>query len=164
MASISCPSCGATLSAGIKFCAECGHQIGAKAETAATAEPPATRDQRPLIIGLLVAAVVAIVAASLFMDGDDGGSSTTSSGEVTDEAHSALLNAATAQESFLTVNAAYTTSVTDLEAEGLSLPPGHELSVVSADSTSYCMEVIDSSGTSTFYSSDTGRPTVGQCP
>lgn len=79
---------------------------------------------------------------------------------------SALKNAATAQESYLTTSTAYTSSTAALGSEGLKAAPEVTISVDTASSTAYCMEATHASLTTVtyYYSSDTGRPQTGACP
>lgn len=57
------------------------------------------------------------------------------------QVESALKNASTAEESYLTMNSEYTASVGDLQGEGLKVPSTVNLSIPRADgSESYCIE------------------------
>ena len=80
---------------------------------------------------------------------------------------SALKNAATAQESYLTTSTAYTNDTGVLASEGLKAAPDVTIAVVNTTglNTRYCMRATHSSLTSVtyYYSSDTGRPTTVAC-
>lgn len=74
-----------------------------------------------------------------------------------------LKNAATAQESYATGGAGYTSSVEVLREEGLIESDGVVLDVVISSFDYYCMEATDGLGTVRKYSSDVGTPQVGYC-
>lgn len=167
-----CPECAEEVKSAAVVCRFCGYNFASKqpssndSKTSSGSAGTAANQTRMLILGgiVLVIAVVAVMAfVSSGKEGDTDGSPT-GGGVVTDELHALLLNSATAQESFLTSNAAYTTDVSALEAEGLSIPPGMSIAVPEASATDYCLEATDVQGTTAFYSSDSGRTRVGSCP
>ena len=82
------------------------------------------------------------------------------------QVESTLKNAATAQESYATVskNQEYTESMSDLEAEGLQVPPNVQLTIVTGRDHQYCMEATSQElGGTMHYSSTEGRPRPGPC-
>lgn len=81
------------------------------------------------------------------------------------EVESALKNAATAEESYATVNdGRYTRDIADLEREGLQVPPNVKLRVVGRARDGYCIEGRARGIDGTMhYSSTTGSPEAGSC-
>lgn len=81
------------------------------------------------------------------------------------QVESTLKNAATAQESYaVSNNGSYTNQVTDLEAQGLQVPPEIELAVFISPAESYCIEALSEElGGVLHYSSTEGTPRPGPC-
>ena len=81
------------------------------------------------------------------------------------QVESTLKNSAIAQESYATVNEGrYTDNISDLEAEGLQLPPNVQLTIVMAADQQYCMEATSQElGGTMHYSSTEGLPRPGPC-
>jgi type IV pilus assembly protein PilA len=81
------------------------------------------------------------------------------------QVESTLKSAATAEESYLTDSDSYTTSVVDLEGEGLVIPPPVQLSVAHADQEGYCLEALHLDLPNEIWSYDSrfGRPERGSC-
>jgi hypothetical protein len=75
---------------------------------------------------------------------------------------SALKNAATAQESYLTANTSYASTTAALGSEGLKTAPDVTIVIDDASGTQYCMKATHSSltGVTYFYSSNAGRPST----
>lgn len=81
------------------------------------------------------------------------------------QVESTLKNAATAQESYATVsNGEYTEDISDLEQEGLQVPPTVQLTIVTGRDQQYCMEATSQElGGTMHYSSTEGLPRPGPC-
>lgn len=81
------------------------------------------------------------------------------------EAESVLKNAATAMESYaVSSNGVYTSDVSLLAAEGLTIPPSVDLiAYAEEDGFGYCMEATAADGSVWSYRSDTGVPEPGPC-
>jgi type IV pilus assembly protein PilA len=105
-----------------------------------------------LLVVILIIAILAAIAIPVFLRQREKGWRS--------QMESALKNAATAQESFLTANTAYTTVVASLSGEGLKTAPDVSLVVSDATGTHYCMRATHTSLTSVtyWYSSNSGRP------
>ena len=105
-----------------------------------------------LLVVILIIAILAAIAIPVFLRQREKGWRS--------QMESALKNAATAQESFLTANTGYTTSVGALSSEGLKTAPDVSIEIFTADGTHYCMKATHSSLTSVtyYYSSNSGRP------
>ena len=111
-----------------------------------------------LLVVILIIAILAAIAIPVFLNQRKKG--------WTSQTESALKNMATAQESWLTANSAYTSNVADLQAEGFTYSSADVTpSVVSASGTAYCMKAISVHDTSIFryYSSAVGRPSTTAC-
>ena len=88
-------------------------------------------------------------------------------GEEVDEGLEALqavvMNAATAEESYLVSNSAYTDSVEDLEGEGLEVPEGIAVEITLSGKDGYCVQASDDSGSVFRFDSSVGQPEQGEC-
>ena len=111
-----------------------------------------------LLVVILIIAILAAIAIPVFLRQREKGWRS--------QMESALKNAATAQESYLTTDTAYTDDTALLASEGLKAAPDVELSVIDADGTMYCMNATHSSldDVTYYYSSEEGRPVTGACP
>ena len=107
-----------------------------------------------LLVVILIIAILAAIAIPVFLRQREKGWRS--------QMESALKNAATAQESYLTANTAYTSVIADLSNEGLKTAPDVSINVFTADGTHYCMKATHTSLTSVtyFYSSNAGRPST----
>lgn len=122
----------------------------------------AQSNRGPLVrVGLLIVAVAVVGIAFLALrEGEDeqGGSG------LSDEISSVLKGAATAQESFATENVGtYTTDLAQLEAQGLIIPFGMDVTIVQGDANGYCIEASDATGATGHIASDFGAPQEGSC-
>ena len=110
-----------------------------------------------LLVVILIIAVLAALAIPAFLAQRQRGWEA----QVT----SSLKNAATTQDSFLTVAGSYTTSVADLQSEGLRPGSGIALSVPQANGAiDFCMEATHPGLPSAWhYDSDDGMPAAGGC-
>ena len=110
-----------------------------------------------LLVVILIIAILAAIAIPVFLRQREKGWRS--------QMESALKNAATAQESFLTGSTAYTEDEADLSGEGLKYAPEVTLSLEDADGTFYCMEAehLTFDGATYYYSSNEGRPVEGTC-
>ena len=110
-------------------------------------------------VALLVLAILAAIAIPVFLSQREKA--------WVDQVEAGLQSAATAQESFCTMNEArcYTTSLDDLYEEGLIPPPDVELQVVRADRLSYCIEGRQRELPNDIWSFDSmvGLPREGPC-
>ena len=111
-----------------------------------------------LLVVILIIAILAAIAIPVFLRQREKGWRS--------QMESALKNAATAQESYLTTSTAYTNNTGLLASEGFKSAPDVRISVATATSTRYCMQATHTSLTTVtyFYDSDSGRPTTGTCP
>jgi type IV pilus assembly protein PilA len=114
-----------------------------------------------LLVVILIIAILAAIAIPVFLNQRKKG--------WISQTESALKNAATAQESWLTTSptGTYTSDVGELKSEGLKMAPDVDpnLTVVVASGTRYCMTAFHTSigsadGTYT-YDSDVGAPKKG---
>lgn len=105
-----------------------------------------------LLVVILIIAILAAIAIPVFLRQREKGWRS--------QMESALKNAATAQESFLTTSTAYTDDLSLLSGEGLRAAPDVSLTVTSADGAEYCMtaEHASLSDVTYWYGSNTGRP------
>ena len=116
-----------------------------------------------LLVVILIIAILAAIAIPVFLRQREKGWRS--------QMQSALKNAATAQESFLTTHAAYATNAQvsgasdSLEAEGYKAAPEVRLSVTSSSATAYCMQATHTSltGVTYHYDSAEGAPQTGTC-
>lgn len=120
------------------------------------------------LFGLLIAAAIAVTGGG---DGDgtaascERGVDLQRCDEAQAEVQSALKNAATAEESYAVSNQGrYTDHVSDLEAEGLQLPPRVEVTIALARRDDYCLEATYGGLVGAMhYSSTEGTPLPGRC-
>ena len=113
-----------------------------------------------LLVVILIIAILAAIAIPVFLRQREKGWKS--------QMESAVKNAATAEESYLTANDEYTTDVTLLETEeGLKYAADVNLTITASGGTSYCIEAdhdnLDAADT-VYYSSDSGEPLDGTCP
>jgi type IV pilus assembly protein PilA len=110
-----------------------------------------------LLVVILIIAILAAIAIPVFLRQREKGWRS--------QMESALKNAATAQESYLTTSTAYTSSTATLGSEGLKSAPDVTISVLSSSGTAYCMRATHASLTTAtyYYSSGEGRPTTVAC-
>lgn len=116
------------------------------------------------VLALVVVAVALLAFGGLFAGGGaviDGGVGGGFDGDLRGEMSSTLKNAATAQESFRTVNPRYTRSQADLRGEGF-VPGRPNLVIVHATGKRYCMEAR-AAGHVMHYDSTVGMPLEGAC-
>lgn len=114
-----------------------------------------------LLVVILIIAILAAIAIPVFLRQREKG--------WIGQAESALKNAATAQESYLTTNGSYTSSLTDLQSEGFKNTQNVDVTIPTATGgTAYCIEAdhdsLDDADNDFFYSSSAGRPQEGECP
>ncbi len=110
-----------------------------------------------LLVVILIIAILAAIAIPVFLRQREKGWRS--------QMESALKNAATAQESWLTSNPSYSGDASSLTAEGLKTAPDVTLTVLGSSGTHYCMRAVHSSlQTATYYySSNVGRPSTATC-
>ena len=116
-----------------------------------------------LLVVILIIAILAAIAIPVFLRQREKG--------WVGQAESALKNAATAQESNLTSEGTYTAVEEGacpgtLECEGYKATDQVTLTVEEAtEGTSYCMQADhDNLDDNYYYSSEEGRPILGDCP
>ena len=111
-----------------------------------------------LLVVILIIAILAAIAIPVFLNQRKKGWQS--------QVDSAVKNMATAEESWLTSNTAYTTSVSNLQAEGFTFSAA-EVSpdVVSASGTAYCLhaESLHDATIDAWYSSSVGAPQKTAC-
>jgi type IV pilus assembly protein PilA len=107
-----------------------------------------------LLVVILIIAILAAIAIPVFLRQREKGWRS--------QMESALKNAATAQESYLTANSSYAATTADLGSEGLKTAPDVTIVIDDSSATRYCMKATHSSltGVTYFYSSNTGRPST----
>ena len=112
-----------------------------------------------LLVVILIIAILAAIAIPVFLEQRKKGWAA--------QTESAVKNMATAEESFLTSNSAYTDDLADLEGEGFTYSVDDVTpSVVSANgSTDYCLHAVSLNDASieSWYSSDVGAPQDTAC-
>lgn len=113
-----------------------------------------------LLVVILIIAILAAIAIPVFLNQRKKG--------WVSQLESALKNMATAQESWLTANSTYTTSVSDLQTEGFTYSVNDVTpTIVStpASATYYCLKAVSVHDTSIirYYSSRVGRPEAAAC-
>ena len=111
-----------------------------------------------LLVVILIIAILAAIAIPVFLNQRKKGWAA--------QAQSAVKNMATAEESYLTSNPAYTTSVAALQSEGFTFSSSDVTpSVVSASATAYCLKAVSAHDTSIvyYYSSAQGAPSTTSC-
>jgi type IV pilus assembly protein PilA len=116
-----------------------------------------------LLVVILIIAILAAIAIPVFLRQREKGWRA--------QMESAVKNAATAEESWLTSNSAYTTIVASLQSsEGLKFAQDVSLTINATAGTSYCIKATHANLASTdnyYYSSDNGAPTTTKptgCP
>ena len=109
-----------------------------------------------LLVVILIIAILAAIAIPVFLRQREKGWKS--------QMESALKNAATAQESWLTQNNAYTTNLASLSAEGFRAAGDVGVVIKNATST-YCMYATHASlaNTTYYYDSNVGRPSTTAC-
>jgi type IV pilus assembly protein PilA len=107
-----------------------------------------------LLVVILIIAILAAIAIPVFLRQREKGWRS--------QMESALKNAATAQESYLTANTSYSNSTASLGSEGLKTAPDVTITVFASSGTHYCMSAVHSSltGVTYYYSSNAGRPST----
>ena len=112
-----------------------------------------------LLVVILIIAILAAIAIPVFLRQREKG--------WVSQTESALKNAATAQESFLTGSAtgSYATTTAQLASEGYKATASVALSVEGIDGgKSFCLRANHANlDADYYYDSDTGRPTTTQC-
>jgi len=112
-----------------------------------------------LLVVILIIAILAAIAIPVFLEQRKKGWAA--------QTESAVKNMATAEESFLTSNSAYTAVLADLEGEGFTYSAADVTpSVVSANgSTDYCLHAVSLNDATieSWYSSDVGAPQDTAC-
>lgn len=111
-----------------------------------------------LLVVILIIAILAAIAIPVFLNQRRKG--------WISQTESALKNMATAQESWLTQNPAYTLDVADLQSEGFRFSATDVTpTVVSATGIDYCLraESVHDDTIIRFYDSDEGRPQTAAC-
>jgi type IV pilus assembly protein PilA len=111
-----------------------------------------------LLVVILIIAILAAIAIPVFLAQRRKG--------WISQAQSALKNMATAQESFLTENPAYATTVPELEDQGFTYSADDvDPAVESATSTEYCLSAtsLHDAAIVWYYDSDVGRPQEAAC-
>ncbi len=112
-----------------------------------------------LLVVILIIAILAAIAIPVFLNQRQKGWKS--------QTESAVKNMATAQESWLTSNPGYTSSVTDLQTEGFTYSTADlTVDVVSVTGgTDYCLHAQSTNDTSieTWYDSAVGAPQDATC-
>jgi type IV pilus assembly protein PilA len=111
-----------------------------------------------LLVVILIIAILAAIAIPVFLNQRKKG--------WVSQAESALKNMATAEESWLTANSTYTSTVADLTSEGFTYSTADVTpTVVSSSGTAYCLRATSVHDTTIvrFYSSSVGRPSTTSC-
>jgi type IV pilus assembly protein PilA len=113
-----------------------------------------------LLVVILIIAILAAIAIPVFLRQREKG--------WVAQSESALKNAATAEESYLTANGEYTDDVDALADEGLKYADDVALTADFTGAQSYCVEAVhaqlDGHPQETMhYSSDVGKPETGAC-
>ena len=106
-----------------------------------------------LLVVILIIAILAAIAIPVFLRQREKGWRS--------QVESALKNAATAQESFLTTNSAYATTETQLEGEGFKKAAAVTLTIATQGGTGYCIKANHNdlgTGVDYWYHSADGRP------
>lgn len=116
-----------------------------------------------LLVVILIIAILAAIAIPVFLRQREKGWRS--------QMESAVKNAATAEESWLTSNSSYTTSTASLQSsEGLKYAVDVTLTINATGGTSYCIKATHknlASNDNYYYSSDVGAPTTSSvtgCP
>ena len=133
----------------------------------ATDPSSGTRDGdklRPVLLAVAIAALAGIVLAALLTPADDEATDTSASErQVRAELESTLKNVATAEESYLTTNGSYTTSLQELAREGLQVAPGVSVRIRARGTREYCIEASAPDAPVLHYDSAEALPAEGPC-
>ena len=110
-----------------------------------------------LLVVILIISILAALAIPVFLNQRQRGWEA--------QVKSSLKNAATSQDSFLTQQGSYTTSVANLRTEGLRTTTGVNLTVPLANGAQdYCIQATHAGLASTWhYDSNDGMPLSGGC-
>ena len=112
-----------------------------------------------LLVVILIIAILAAIAIPVFLRQREKGWRS--------QVQSALKNAATAQESWLTANSAYTLNLADLQSEGFKAAADVTVAVATASGTEYCMNGshanLNGNAPIFHYDSNDGEPLSGTC-
>jgi type IV pilus assembly protein PilA len=112
-----------------------------------------------LLVVIIIIGILAAIAIPVFLNQRNKGYDA--------QAKSDLRNMATAEETWLTDNNVYTTSVANLQTVGFkpsATPTDSVVSVRGANSSdSYCMKSVSKSGTSFYYDSAAGGVSTTAC-
>ncbi len=114
-----------------------------------------------LLVVILIIAILAAIAIPVFLNQRKKG--------WTAQVQSALKNAATAEETWLTSNTNYATAVSDLSSVGFRYSTADVTMTDPISATgaqSYCLQATSAHDSTIVmhYSSDEGRPVDGACP
>jgi type IV pilus assembly protein PilA len=101
-----------------------------------------------LLVVIIIIGILAAIAIPSFLSQRKKGWEAASKSE--------LRNAAVAQESYFTENASYTATAGNLTTEGFNASSNVTLTVISANSTGYCMSAVHTSGGATYYLTNIG--------
>ena len=112
-----------------------------------------------LLVVILIIAILAAIAIPVFLRQREKG--------WIGQAESALKNAATAQESYLTTNGSYATTTAQLQSEGYKATSGVSVSVDTTQTvggSEFCLVADHSNLTANYYyDSDEGKPGTAAC-
>ena len=109
-----------------------------------------------LLVVIIIIAILAAIAIPMYLSQREKGWNA--------NIRSDLRNAAVAQESYFTDNDTYTTTQTNLTAEGFNPSANVTITYVEGTPTRYCMSAVHSSGGGTFYiDSNNGEVTDTPC-
>ena len=111
-----------------------------------------------LLVVILIIAILAAIAIPVFLRQREKG--------WVSQSQSALKNAATAEESYLTSAGAYTANLSDLQNEGLKTSANVTITATATGSSSYCVTAVNADlptghawKTATYFSTD-GSPSA----
>ena len=109
-----------------------------------------------LLVVIIIIGILAAIAIPMYLSQRTKGFNAA--------AQSDLRNAAVAQESYYTGAGAYTSSTSDLKANGYNESAAVNLSITSASTSAYCMTANDTSGGDTWYlTNGSGAPSTTAC-
>jgi type IV pilus assembly protein PilA len=109
-----------------------------------------------LLVVIIIIGILAAIAIPVFLNQRNKGYDA--------QAKSDLRNMATAEETYLTDNNVYTSTVADLVANGFKKSnTTSNWTATGVGSTSYCLQVDSQSGKSWFYGSATQAPNTTSC-
>lgn len=106
-----------------------------------------------LLVVIIIIAILAAIAIPMYLSQREKGWES--------NAKSDLRNAAVAQESYFTDNDAYSGDTADLTTEGWNKSADVTMTIVSADTDSYCMQAVHDSGGDTWSFDSAGGLTNG---